>query len=605
MNLVIDLTASGDSAPYRTHGWSTPEPALTWTVGADSFLRLPGPPEPEPLILDLDVNPCLAPEMVSSQIFRVRVNGALVGCHRLTGLSRVRCSIDSALLRPGEPIDIGFEHPCFARTDLLDYSDDARPLAISFSAVRLFSPALRDEVDSAAPPPPYARLLDAPAPERSVTPHASHAASRQLYSFGLSGSANAFLRDGWHIDREGNTWSAALLSRIELPAPQHPGPYQLRISLCPLCVQNVVVRQRISVLLGGCVIGQFSLGTDTVLGLPLPAELLDGAELLQLAFVSPNAVPMQQFAGAVAGHRLGFTLDWIALDPVPPHLTPSLPPRSDELDGTQPIAVSESFLDEPLDILPAAVEARLGTTLVDMLRDFESLGDNCAFGLAQRKGGTEVLGLLRFANTSLKSLLRGFDDEFKATTQQLEITLYLHESEPREYMLSVERYGIRWHTMVHEADAEADTVFQQHVQKLGYLRRKFCEAVRAGRKIYIVVRADPCKFDVVMPFWDSALFYEEQPEPLRLAEALPVLTELNRSARNTLLYLVPCRDGRRSGAVELLAPGLMRGYLKTFVISDQVAVADHADWLRVVANAWLLEYGANASFRALPDHPAA
>jgi hypothetical protein len=33
---------------------------------------------------------------------------------------------------------------------------------------------------------------------------------------------------------------------------------------------------------------------------------------------------------------------------------------------------------------------------------------------------------------------------------------------------------------------------------------------------------------------------------------------------------------------------LMRGYLSTFMISEEVDVTDHADWLRLTANAWLL-----------------
>jgi hypothetical protein len=56
----------------------------------------------------------------------------------------------------------------------------------------------------------------------------------------------------------------------------------------------------------------------------------------------------------------------------------------------------------------------------------------------------------------------------------------------------------------------------------------------------------------------------------------------------------------------MLAPGLMRGYLPTFVISEDVKVADHADWLRVIANAWLLLAASRVSqdaakLRRLPE----
>lgn len=66
--------------------------------------------------------------------------------------------------------------------------------------------------------------------------------------------------------------------------------------------------------------------------------------------------------------------------------------------------------------------SRKGLLLMDaraeILGQFESLGDNCEFGLVQRIGGIEPLGLLRFAgfhipveyrlNRLLDALERGF-----------------------------------------------------------------------------------------------------------------------------------------------------------------------------------------------------
>jgi hypothetical protein len=602
MNFTVDFRRAGNSADHRTHGWSNPEDGMVWSVGAESGLRLPGSVVQEPLLLELDVNPCIVGLATTAQLLRIRVNGALLGHCRLSGLSRVRCAIPAGLLAPDAPILVTCEHPNFIRTDLFKSGSDARALAFSFFAVRLYSPHLQEEVAREAPLAPHGRVA-ALSPPLPASPEAA-AAERQQYSFGFGGNANAWLRDGWHIDLEGNAWTAAPVSRLELPPPAGPGPCQLRIGLCPLRVHFMLATQRISVLLDGCVIGQFQIGSDTAIAVPLPPELLHGAEVVKLALVLPDALPMRQFAPSPAPHVLGFVLDWLVVEPVPAHLAAALPARSDEWAGPQPLAVSEDFLDQPLEELPAAIEARLGVSLVDMLRDFESLGDNCGFGLAQRKGGVEVLGLLRFANTPLKSLLRGFEDQFKATTQQAEIKLYLEEAGGREYLLRIDRYGIRWHTMVNQEDGDHDTVFKQQTIKLGYLRRKFYEGTRAGRKIYAVARSDPPKRDVVMPFYNSAPLYEEKPEPLKLAEALPILTELNRSGRNTLLYLVPCQNGRRSGTVELLAPGLMRGHLETFVILGDPALQDHADWLRIVANAWLLEYGANAAFRSQPPATA-
>jgi len=64
-----------------------------------------------------------------------------------------------------------------------------------------------------------------------------------------------------------------------------------------------------------------------------------------------------------------------------------------------------------------------------------------------------------------------------------------------------------------------------------------------------------------------------------------------------VLYLTRCERDRRSGTVELIAPGVMLGYVDEFVILQDLAIRDHAAWMRVAVNAWLLHNGAGASFR--------
>jgi hypothetical protein len=104
-----------------------------------------------------------------------------------------------------------------------------------------------------------------------------------------------------------------------------------------------------------------------------------------------------------------------------------------------------------------------------------------------------------------------------------------------------------------------------------------------------------------MPRAAELNYWEEKPEPLRLSEILPLFLKLNEYGRNTLLYLTRCERGRRPGTVELLAPGIMRGYVDDFVISNDPAIADHATWMRIAVNAWLLDQGPNASFRRRTD----
>ena len=244
------------------------------------------------------------------------------------------------------------------------------------------------------------------------------------------------------------------------------------------------------------------------------------------------------------------------------------------------------------------MQAELGIGMAEILQTFESLGDNCAFGLAQRKGGCEVLGLLRFGNTPLKNLMLALDDEFRAATDKAEVKMRQPDGEGGEYCLYIDRYGIRWHTNVYGGDTDEETVFAQQTMRLGYLRRKFYEALRAGRKIATISRAEPRKHPIPLPFAGEPDVWEEKPERLRFAEVLSLFLRLNEYGTNPLLYLTRCSHGRRCGTVELVAPGIMRGYIDDFVIQPDLDKRDHAAWLRIAVNAWLLDQGCNAAFRA-------
>jgi hypothetical protein len=618
--LRVDFTASGDSHAFRGEGWSGQERDAVWTLGACSTMRLPPPPDGQKLILELDINPALCLPVVRAQMLTVRVNGQTLGWQRVTGPTRLRCRIGPGLCQPGEPIDVAFEHPGFLRLDLLGKGGDDRALAIRFFGLRLYPVALGIAIDRLMPLRPGLERRDLYPPPAPPAAHATPPAERVIHQFGpsereIGASGRDCLLDGWHIDAEGLVWSVATTCHLDLPMPSGPGPHNLRLGLSPLLVREVLPSQRMAVIVDGLLLGQFRLHGETALSIALPAGLDDGRPSLVLALVFPDAMPLRGFANGDPDHVLGIVLDWIAVEAVPTHLQTAVALRGDGLDRARPVLVSAQFLDIPQVSMPITVKKQLNIDLIELMRGFESLGDNCAFGMSQRRAGTEVLGLLRFANTPLRSLLRGLTDQFSATTKDSEIKIYLHPAEPREYMLHIPRYGIHWHTSIYENDTPFDSVAHEQKLKLKFLRRKFIGGLEAGRKIYVLVRTAPNQIEVVMPgwgapfmaadttgplniypVWDAPRVYDVAPGPLSLGEVLPVFLEINRYHRNTLIYIVRSTDRDRAGTVELLAPGLMRGYVTDLTLRGYETPND-VDWLHVAANAWLLNQTTNAAFR--------
>ena len=60
----------------------------------------------------------------------------------------------------------------------------------------------------------------------------------------------------------------------------------------------------------------------------------------------------------------------------------------------------------------AALAAVAEATDKEILGHFESLGDNCEFGLVQRAAGVEQLGFFRFNFAEMPGLLKALDSAF-------------------------------------------------------------------------------------------------------------------------------------------------------------------------------------------------
>jgi len=595
--LIVDFEQLGNSAVYRTFGWSGQEDTYVWTIGGGSGLRLPPAAEVSPLVLDIDFSICIIEPLLNAAVVRVFANGHPIGAARVTGRTRLRCAIPAGLVLAGEPIDLRLLHPCFVRTDFIDFGADDRPLGLCVYTVCVYAPWLMSAAAHLLPSAPDCVLIHATAP--SGVP-AGQAVARFVYRFGMTAPDRHRLGNGWRFDHEGNTWADARTCHVELPAPPQPGQYVARFDIRPMLIRHISPTQRISILLAGAVIGQFRVGIGTSLSIPLPPELFEPGQVLRFDFAAHDGVPMHEFDSSRTPCFLSFILDAIEIQSLPLRHSGLAGLRSDDAALPAPVATSERFLEHPVDDLPGAVKDALGVDMAEILRQFESLGDNCSFGLAQQKGGCDVLGLLRFANTPLPKLLTALEDEFRAASDKAQITMQWVPSDPGEFVLSVERYGIRWHSNVFDVSADQATIFAQQTMRLSYLRRKFYEGLNAGRKIFAISRAEPKKNPIPIPDADELPYWEAAPESFRLAEILPLFLKLNEYGTNTVLYLTRCANGRRSGTVELIAPGIMRGYVDDFVITQHVDTKDHAAWLRIAVNAWLLHQGPNASFRNKP-----
>lgn len=123
---------------------------------------------------------------------------------------------------------------------------------------------------------------------------------------------------------------------------------------------------------------------------------------------------------------------------------PTAPAGIDALFGPRPAAQT------PTPPTPTAPEIPRDAS--ELIRYFESLGDNCEFGFVQRHLACERPGPLRFNASPIGPLIAGFDKAFADVAEPGNLTATFENG---EWLMHEARYGFHWHTF--RTNAEADT----------------------------------------------------------------------------------------------------------------------------------------------------
>jgi hypothetical protein len=575
--VVIDFSEHGNSAHFRGEGWSGQEKDRVWGIGPRSVLRIPIQSSGRSIILEAEIGPCHAPPAVTGQIVHVRVNGVALGGVRLESPAMVRCEMAPAIARPDGVLEVEFECPGYYMPGWLGISGDKRPLSCWFNFIRLYT------TDMFSPGPHFpASSPDIPviglSPPFAGPPWANSKELPAVYTFGRTMPAPGdFRRDfRWDVSDVGEddfVVSEGSSGQLKLLAPRTSGCYVLRIDAFPVFVTEQPHVQDVTILLDGIVIGQFSLREPTAWIVPLPVELTERRDILRLTFMLPDHGRHTDFGDSSDTRATGIAVTRVSILPLPSYLTPAENLRA---EVPRPIAASGRFLMDASGDLPALVSAALGLDLISMLRGFESLGTDSEFAVVQRKLGLEVLNLFRFGNKTLADLVWLLTGDLTALTDPDRFTVEPAVTDPAENSLTLPASDFLWRNVVREDDDDQDPSCRASAVTLGYLRRKFYEGLRAGRKIYVLKRQ---RF-------------------IPTSEAAVLLTELNRSGHATLLCVEEAPSGRLPGEVELLTPGLMRGYVGRSAQSGDLEPGDLgsvalSDWLRMLANAMLLRRGSH------------
>jgi tetratricopeptide (TPR) repeat protein len=222
----------------------------------------------------------------------------------------------------------------------------------------------------------------------------------------------------------------------------------------------------------------------------------------------------------------------------------------------------------------------------NLLLQFESLGENCEFGLVQRHFGIEPLGLLRWVSLAPESLCLALEERFVGLDdpQDLEVKLI-----GPEYHMYGNRYQMRMHTCIVKSEYKGspEQLREQLFRRLRYLKDKLLVDLRSAEKILV---------------WQSGLGSKLSEETVyRMQHAV-----LNYGD-NTLLIVRRHDDQSRPSAIKQRLPGLLVATLhqvdKLTGSDGKVRACSPFDgWLTLCREALRVRFGAlsSRSFELVP-----
>ena len=377
--------------------------------------------------------------------------------------------------------------------------------------------------------------------------------------FSARGNGAPFRGAGWSTAEPDGTWSLGSESHLVLPPPTVPATHVLVLRLRPMVAGDALPAQRLGVRVNGVALGDFRIDRRTTRACRIPLPLLRPGAALRIAFATPDAA-------RPADHGLGDDRRVLGVNLAALRLYPDI--HEDAQDDT----VLDR--DEPVPVDAAVVMSVEQMKLHDLMLNFESLGQNCEFGLVQRKCQAEPLGLLRFSSTPLPPLLEALDARFAGMGAPGSTSVSLSPN-GREYMVRDSRFGFTYHAWVNAGEMHPDEIMQREARRVPFLVRKLVEDLESGAKIFVFKGMGPMT--------------EE--------EAFPLAMALRRYGPNRLLLVNPADAEHRAGTVAARAPGFMVGYVDRFAPGDNAHDLSLGSWVKVCREAYRLRLMAQSARR--------
>jgi|GEM_PF-3883143 len=198
----------------------------------------------------------------------------------------------------------------------------------------------------------------------------------------------------------------------------------------------------------------------------------------------------------------------------------------------------------------------------DLMLRFASMGDNCEFGIVQRKLDVDPLDLLRFAAVPLRWILFGLDDGYARMDDPnlCELTVDAVSGPVPHWYAYQSFYRIPFATGIAEHQQTHANIHRDIFRRFQFLGKKFIRELGTGKRIFLFRRDFPIADE----------------------ELAAVLVRFRRYGSAWLVAVQEADAEHPSGTIERVLPGVLRVFVPAF--ADARCVVETVDvplWTRL------------------------
>ncbi|WP_156751566.1 hypothetical protein [Mycobacterium sp. 1245111.1] len=365
-------------------------------------------------------------------------------------------------------------------------------------------------------------------------------------SFGGSGHSEELIGPGWSIQEDYGRWMIGGFSVLALPMPtgSNAADFILMLRVAPYTANGLIECQRCTVVCGAETVAEMNLEPwpwPRWIGFRISAEAVV-SEKLAIIFIHPDAGSPQKFGVSPDTRELAIGVHEAVLLPVT---------EADELMGW--LGRTGQFVSS---------DWRAQALVPDWKKiafQFQGMGQDCEFGVVQRRCGAEPLGLFRFARIRQHSLIQCLRSGFSELSDEQELTLVSNNS-AGEYLSEYKSLELVFHTSIQLGqDVDVDALHRRESSRLKMLARLFKEDLEDGEKIFVLFR--------------RGLSLDE-------FEVLPVISLMRRyNPQAALLWVAVAGPDERHlvGQCEMIGNNLLKGYIDEFAEPSRIGAPFRSD----------------------------